>query len=94
MKKIVATGLAITLLFGGATFSSASISQSEAEEKAIQIVSNDNPVDAQWTAMARKAGEALGRFIGKQITSALIGGNSVTDTIYEYEEVKESFDIN
>ena len=55
MKKILATGLAITLLFGGATFSSASISQSEVEEETIQIVSNGDPVDAQWAAMARKS---------------------------------------
>lgn len=98
MKKLVSAGLAIALLFGGATFSSATIAQPASEEKHIQAVSDGDTVDAQWAAMARlglsKAGEAIGKFVGKQITCALIGNSDIENPTYQYEEVKESFDLN
>ncbi|WP_096437814.1 hypothetical protein [Alteribacter populi] len=90
-KKVASSALALTVLFGGATYSSTTVSASDIEEKSIyttKVHVQDEYEPQVWAALGRAAVSGLGFAIGYNAAS----GPSSNDDVYDYEDVKKAFD--
>lgn len=93
-KKLAASTLALSLLFGGATFSSASASAAPNDTKTISVPTveaKDSKAEPMfWAALGRGVAMGVGWALGEK---AVKGSSVEIESNYEYEEVKESFDF-
>ncbi|WP_096437818.1 hypothetical protein [Alteribacter populi] len=92
MKKgIVTSALAVTMLFGGATYSSAAAGTADVEEKSIELSQVEIQEDVQpefWAALGRGVAWGVGWAVGENA----IGSSSSTAEA-DYEKVKSAFDL-
>lgn len=92
-QKLIASGLVLSLLFSGATYSSASVKPIPATETVLTVIDGDDNMDAKFWAAVGEAAYWL-----------LSGNNRISDPqqknifgakaqiSFQYEEVKELFD--
>lgn len=93
-QKLIASGLALSLLFSGATYSSASVKPLPVTEIQLTVVDSDDNVDAKFWS---EIGDAALWLIGLQKVASDPGhrnavGKGSTNDIFQYEEVIEVFD--
>lgn len=98
-NKLIASGLALTLLFGGATFSSASVKSVQVVESQLVLSDlnhDDNMEPMFWAAIGKAAvlggAELVGKLVGKQAARSVLGDTTSPSSTYNYEDVKVSFD--
>lgn len=91
LKKLVATGLALSMLMGGSVLSSSSVHASSITEK----VSVDNMKSAADPIESRSLAGAFAKGLAKGIVhvvgSKLYGGGHKS-TNYDYGQIQEAFD--
>ncbi|WP_121606027.1 hypothetical protein [Virgibacillus sp. Bac332] len=99
-RKIIASSLALSLLLGGAAFSSSSVGAAPITEKEITVknVQNDNTAEPMfWAAVGKAAAKGVawgaGWVAGEKGANAILGNSVENNTSYNYQEVKESFDL-
>lgn len=97
--KLIASCLVLTLLFGGATFSSASVTSVQVEENQLVLSDlnyDDNMETRIWATVGKAAvlggAELVGRLVGKQVARSVLGSSTSPSTTYDYEDIKVSFD--
>jgi hypothetical protein len=92
-KKFAASALALSVLVGGASLSSASASALPSEAKSISVeptVVGDSKAEPMfWAALGRGVAWGVGWALGEK---AVKGSSAQNEVSYDYEEVKESFD--
>lgn len=94
-QKLIAAGLAVTLLFGGATFSSATVSPMPIGESKIDLsdIKNDDSMQPMiWGQVAKYVGQGALLGVAWVLGEKAIGNNITPSTEYEFEEISESFD--
>ncbi|SFX35847.1 hypothetical protein SAMN04487866_105125 [Thermoactinomyces sp. DSM 45891] len=95
MKKLIATGLALSMLMGGAVLSSSNAHASTVTEN-VSMVKDPSSRDTIETKsigglFARGFAGAVGFVAGEKVGSALFGRSHATLN-YEYRQVQEAFD--
>ncbi|SDY46015.1 hypothetical protein [Thermoactinomyces sp. DSM 45892] len=95
MKKIVATGLALSMLMGGAVLSSSNVHASSPKGNVNAVSSQSPQGDIEPKSIgglfARGFAGAVGFVAGEKIGSALFGRSHTTSN-YDYGQVQEAFD--
>lgn len=94
-QKLLASGLALSLLFGGATYSSASITASkdvEQELGAFELKVDDSVQPMLWVAVGRGVAMGVGWVLGESAARKVIGNNTAPVSDLDYEDMKVSFD--
>ncbi|MCM3723957.1 hypothetical protein [Solibacillus isronensis] len=99
-KQLLASGLALSILVGGAGLSSSSVGAAPINEKAITIensLKDDEVRPMIWAAVGKgalKGAAWVGGFVaGTSAANALLGNSIEDPASYEYETVIESFDL-
>lgn len=94
-QKLLASGLALSLLFGGATYSSASITSSVGNEQnlvASELKEDDTMQPMIWAAVGRGVAMGVGWVLGESAARKVIGNNTAPLSDLDYEDIKVSFD--
>ncbi|MEC1177356.1 hypothetical protein P9B03_02570 [Metasolibacillus meyeri] len=99
-KSILASGLALSLLVGGAGLSSGTVGAAPIHEKSINIEQSLKKDEVQpmiWAAVGKAAlkGAAwgVGFVVGEKAAEAVLGDNEEKESNYNYEDIIESFDF-
>ncbi|MDM5191491.1 hypothetical protein QUG02_28370 [Bacillus hominis] len=99
-NKLIGSGLALSLLLGGAAFNSTAAKAAPIDEaKNITVESKQNiEPPKEFAAMlgraaAKGAAWVGGYLAGDRAARAVIGSSSSDAPSYEYEDVKSSFDL-
>ena len=100
-KQLLASGLALSILVGGAGLSSSSVGAAPINEKAITIensLKDDEVRPMVWAAVGQAAlkGAAWGAgwVVGEKAANAVFGSSIEPAAEYNYEDVVGSFDLN
>lgn len=98
-QKLAAAGLALTLLFGGATFSSATVQSVPVLEKQVNLkqeFKDDEMQPMLWAVVGKAVGKGVamgvGWVVGESAARKVLGNSESPLADYEYEEVIVSFD--
>ncbi|MCM3006820.1 hypothetical protein [Priestia koreensis] len=98
-KKLIGSGLALSLFLGGATLNSTSAQAAPLHEKTIKIeqVSTDKVEPHFWgmvgKAAAKGAAWGVGWVVGEKAAKSVFGSSTSDSSDYEYNDVKSSFDL-
>ncbi|SDY46056.1 hypothetical protein [Thermoactinomyces sp. DSM 45892] len=96
MKKIVATGLALSMLMGGAVLSSSNVHASSPTKDYEVIVSSTLPsVEPQKAGLVKAAATGVGMGVAwaaAKVTGWFGSSGMDTSRNYEYSAVQEAFD--
>ena len=95
-QKLIAVGLSTALIFGGATFSSATVGTVPASENKVDLpdIRYDDSVQPMiWGQVAKYVGQGAVLGVAWVLGEKAIGKSMTPQTDYDFEEISESFDF-
>ncbi|SFX35824.1 hypothetical protein SAMN04487866_105124 [Thermoactinomyces sp. DSM 45891] len=97
MKKLIATGLALSMLMGGAVLSSSNAHAStlSKDHEVITVSNKSQSIEPQRAGLVRAAATGVGMGLAWAAGKAagLFGSSGLdTSSNYEYDSVQEAFD--
>ncbi|RGP96347.1 hypothetical protein, partial [Bacillus sp. ISO11] len=97
IKKIIGSGLALSLLLGGAAFNSTATKAAPINEETIAVESSNENIQppqeffaAAGRAVAAAGAFSVGKAVGKAVANAAFGNNSTNSL--DYEDINITFD--